>query len=54
MWGFNPVDFWKLHPTAFFWVAESKVELSKPRTFYAGGMTQAEVEALYNKAYGED
>ena len=52
-WGYNPIDFWRTHPTEFFWVAETKVELSKPRKTYAGGMTQAEVEAIYRATYGD-
>lgn len=54
MWGYNPVDFWKTHPTEFFWVAETKMEMLDPPKRYAGGMTGAEVEAIYRDAYGDD
>ena len=54
LWGYNPVDFWKTHPTEFFWVAEAKVEQNKPQTNYAGGMSSAEVAAIYEDAYGDD
>ena len=48
------MDFWKTHPTEFFWVAETKMELAKPRKQYAGGMTEKEVEAIYKDAYGDE
>jgi hypothetical protein len=53
-WGYSPIEFWKTHPTEFFWVAETKAEQNKPRAEYAGGMTGAQVEAIYREAYGDD
>ena len=54
MWGYNPVDFWKTHPAEFFWVAETKIEMSNPPERYAGGMTGSEVAAIYADAYGDE
>jgi len=54
MWGYNPTDFWKTHPTEFFWVAETKIEMSNPPERYAGGMNGAEVAAIYADAYGDE
>lgn len=54
--GYNPVDFWRTHPTEYFWTLEAKIEQQKPRedvARYAGGMTKTEVEAIYNEAYGD-
>jgi len=53
-WGYNPVDFWKTHPTEFFWVVETKIEMLSPPSNYAGGMNGAEVAAIYEDAYGDD
>lgn len=45
----RPVDFWSLHPTEFYWLLDAK----RPRKTYAGGMSEAVVEELYEEAYGE-
>src|SRR5699024_10847154 len=53
---FNPLDFWRTHPTEFWWAVGAKLEkLEKqnPQNRYAGGMTEAQVEAIYNETYGE-
>jgi hypothetical protein len=54
MWGYNPVDFWRTHPTEFFWVAETKIEMNTPAKQYAGGMSASEAAEIYEDAYGDD
>jgi len=43
-----------MHPVAFWWVVEEKLQECKPKTNYAGGMTEAQVQELYAEAYGVD
>lgn len=55
-WGYQPSEFWKTHPTEFWWIVETKVEefKNKTGTGYAGGMSLAEVESLYDWCLSED
>lgn len=43
----RPKDFWRLTPTEFWWL----VEANKPVKMY-GKMTEYEVKAIYEEAYG--
>lgn len=43
----RPKDFWRLTPAEFWWLADAR----KPVKMY-GSMTEAEVEYIYNRAYG--
>lgn len=40
----KPAEFWALHPTEFWWIAEAK----RAQTLYAGGMNEREVAELYD------
>jgi hypothetical protein len=48
-WGYQPNDFWKCSPTHFWWIAEAKNEVLENQPTHIGGMTQKEVDRLYQK-----
>jgi hypothetical protein len=50
------VDFWRTHPTEFWWVVDAKLEAAErnKQTNYAGGMSEAEVADLYEWCMSED
>jgi hypothetical protein len=52
--GFSPIEFWRTHPTEYFWVIEAKLEQAKPKEQYAGGMSGELVAELYREAYGDE
>lgn len=49
VWGWQPSEFWALHPIEFYWLMEAK----RPTKMY-GSMTEAEVAEIYDEAYGNE
>jgi len=54
-WGYQPSEFWKTPPAIFWWIVEEKVSEARNMRCvgYAGGMSIAEVESLYDWCIGE-
>ncbi|MGE0602233.1 MAG: phage tail assembly chaperone [Xanthobacteraceae bacterium] len=46
--GLSPSEFWRLHPTEFWWLVDSR----KPAKRY-GSMTEDQVAELYEDTYGD-
>jgi len=45
-WGYSPVEFWRTHPTEFWWIAAAKFQQANPPKPYAGSLTRRDVERL--------
>lgn len=49
-WGYAPAEFWRTHPTVFWWtfeaLMEKKHEAEDTTGYYAGNLTQGVVDML--------